>query len=229
MNKKPSVSVIIPAINEVANISQAVERAWAAGASEVIVADGGSTDGTLEKLQEADCIVVNSPAGRGTQQNAGANAATGDLLLFLHADNYLETGALNQLADCDSSRPLAGCFRQRISANGFRFRVLEWGNELRATWLGRPYGDQGIFVDRRLFHEVGGFPEIPLMEELPFMKAITSNTKLTLLPGPLHISARRWQRYGVIRQTLRNWSLLVRYYFGAAPEELAKSYRRHDR
>lgn len=221
------VSVVIPTLNEAEQIAAAIERAGDAGATEVIIADGGSSDGTCEIANDLNCIVVHSPRGRGAQLNKGAARTTGDVLVFLHADNWLEANALKQLEAFPVDN-LAGCFRQRIEAPEFRYRVLEWGNAFRATWLKMPYGDQGIFIARSLFESIGGFPNIPLMEELPFMRNVAARTKLRLLPGPLHVSARRWQRNGVIGQTLRNWSLLARYYRGVSPEELAKSYPAHN-
>ena len=219
------VSVVIPALNEEAAIGRAAKSAWEAGAEEVIVADGGSADRTLAIAEEAGCRVLSSPAGRAVQQNRAASQARGAALLLLHADNWLGEGAIRQLrAALDNPHVLCGAFRQRIEAAGIAYRALERGNAARVRLLGLPYGDQAIFVRRETFEQLGGFPTVRLMEDLLIMKQLRRLAWPVLLPGPLHVSARRWQQNGVIRQTLRNWSLLVAHKFGASPDRLAQHY-----
>ncbi|MBI1899808.1 MAG: TIGR04283 family arsenosugar biosynthesis glycosyltransferase [Planctomycetia bacterium] len=222
-----SVSVVIPALNEAASIAQAVRRAWELGPREVIVVDGGSTDGTLDVARSCRCVALASPRGRGVQQNAGAAAASGDVLLFLHADTWLDPGAIEQIAAAlASDRVCGGSFRQRIEAPGFLYRLLECGNALRARW-GRPYGDQGIFLRRDVFFRGGGFPEAALMEDVLLVRKIRRCGRLVLLPGRIHVSPRRWQKHGIVRQTLRNWRLLTALGWGADPERLAEHYEPH--
>ena len=221
------LSVIIPALNEAASITTAVERAWQIGAHEVIVADGGSQDGTQELAGAAGANVITSPRGRGTQQNCGARQATGDVLLFQHADNWLEPAAGQQIrAALQNGEVAGGAFRQRIEAKGAKYRLLEWANAQRVLWLRMAYGDQGIFLRRRLFEEVGRFPDVPLMEDVLLMRKLRGRARLVLLPGPLHISARRWEQHGVVRQTLRNWSLLAAHRLGVSEERLSRRYEK---
>lgn len=221
-----SVSIIIPALNEAAIIADSVAKARAAGPREVIVADGGSSDSTLSLAETAGATVVECPTGRAVQQNAGARAATGDILLFLHADTYLTADGLRQIERALADASVAcGAFRQVIEANGFLYRFMERGNAFRASCRGLPYGDQGIFVRRALFDEIGGFPELKLMEDLFLMKRLRRRTRPVLLAGPLYVSARRWRRKGVIRQTVRNWSLLAAVRLGIHPDRLARFYR----
>lgn len=223
-------SVIIPALNEATCIVRAAQSAWRAGASEVIVADGGSSDRTVALARAEGCRVVQSPPGRARQQNAAAGLATGDVLVFLHADGALGEEVGRQLA-ATFSRPstIACAFRQRIDANGWGYRWLEWGNAQRVRWLGLPYGDQAISIRRNSFAELGGFPDVPLLEDLLLMRALRRlRTWPLLLPGPVHVSPRRWERQGILRQTLRNWGILVRFAAGASPASLAALYRRHD-
>lgn len=218
------VSIIIPTLNEAANVAAAIDRAWQAGAAEVIVVDGGSRDGTLDIAAGQNCIALSSPCGRGLQQNAGARRAGGDVLLFLHADTWLVAGGAAQIQASLQDEPIVGgAFRQRIDAPGILYRLLERGNALRARW-GRPYGDQGIFVRRDVFERVGGFPEVRLLEDLLLAKRLRRLGPLILLPGPLHVSARRWQRHGVVRQTLRNWRILAAARLGVSPDRLAHLY-----
>ena len=225
-----NVSVVIPAINERALIGRAIASAWQAAAAEVIVVDGGSQDGTPQIAQGLQCRVLAAPAGRASQQNAGAAVATGEALLFLHADNWLAEPALAQVGQAlQDPATVGGSFRQAIDAQGARFRLLEWGNGLRARWLGMPYGDQGLFVRRHTFQEVGGFAAVPLMEDVLLMRLLRRQGRLAFLPGPVRVDARRWQQAGLVRQTLRNWLLLTAWRLGVSPARLARFYPRHDR
>jgi len=223
------ISLIIPTLNEAEGIRLAIERAWAAGADEVIVVDGGSTDDTPHIAQTCNCTLAASAAGRALQQNAGAAAAQGDVLLFQHADNYLAPQAVEQIRQALADPQIVcGAFRQKIEAPGLVYRVLERANGWRVRCLGLPYGDQSIFVRRDAFEQLGCFPEVRLMEDLIFMKKLRRIAWPVLLPGPLYVNARRWRKHGPIRQTLRNWRILTAYRFGASPEQLARLYPRHD-
>lgn len=223
------LSVIIPALNEAANIGRAAASAWGAGADEVIVADGGSSDDTPVLAAAAGATVISSPPGRATQQNAAARLATGDVLLFLHADNWLapDVGQQLRVALAGSDRT-HGALRQRIDAEPWIYRWLERGNAERVRWCGVPYGDQAIFIRRAVFESAGGWPAVPLMEDVILMRKLRRQSWPLLLPGPVHVSPRRWQRHGVLRQTLRNWRLLAALSFGVSPARLAQQYARHD-
>ena len=222
------LSIIIPVLNEAEMIASAVDRAWELEPVDVIVADGGSTDRTAEIARSLRCVVVHSPRGRGRQQNAGADVATGEVLLFLHADTWLEPQAATQIDRAISNRrKICGAFRQHIDSDAPAYRLLERGNWLRAQLLGLPYGDQGIFVRRDAFISVGGFANVPLMEDVLLMRKLRERSMPTMLPGPLHVSPRRWQKYGIARQTMRNWLLLTAFQLGVPPQRLAPAYRPH--
>jgi rSAM/selenodomain-associated transferase 2 len=224
------ISVIIPTLNEAASIAAAIDSAWRAGAAEVIVADGGSHDGTVDTCRRLRCELVTAPCGRASQQNAGAQVASGDVLLFLHADNRLgaDDVARQIAAALADARRTHGAMRQRIDAPGGAYRWLERGNAARVRWLGLPYGDQAIFIRRPSFFEHGGFPSVPILEDLLLMQRLRRAAWPALIDGPVVVSPRRWQQHGVARQTLRNWWLLARHACGATPESLARHYRRHD-
>lgn len=150
------------------------------------------------------------------------------MLLFLHADNWLAPDAVEQIRRALTDEDAAGgAFRQRIEAEGAAYRLLERGNAWRARRRGLPYGDQGIFVRRDLFFQLGGFPEVDLMEDLLFMKRFRRVARPLLLEGPLYVDPRRWARCGVVRQTGRNWLLLLAARLGVSPNRLARFYPPH--
>lgn len=218
------ISVVIPALNEEDAIGCCIQSAFAAGAVEVIVADGGSQDATEIRAAEAGATkVIRSLPGRGTQLNSGATFASKDYVLFLHADNLLGESCLRQI--CELSDPVWGAFRQRVDSPRFAFRLLEWGNNLRVKWRGVPFGDQAIFVHRRVYKAQGGFDEIPLMEDVRFSKLMRKVSRPILLDGPITICPRRWQKHGVVRQTLQNWRIQVAHAVGVSPERLREWYR----
>ena len=218
------ISVIIPTLDEAANIAALIDQVRSFGECEVIVVDGGSNDSTIQQAQRAD-LVLASPPGRAKQQNLGAAACRGDVLLFLHADCRLSSSALSSIqAAVVDVRVVGGCFEQRIDSRGLRYRLIERGNAWRVRLFRLAYGDQAIFVRRSAFERLGGFPDLRLMEDVFFMKGLRRVGRFVLLPDRLTISARRWQRHGVIRQTLRNWTLLTLALCGVSPNRLARFY-----
>ena len=223
------ISVIIPAINESDGIERAVGRAWEAGADEVLVVDGGSSDATVKLARKRGAQVLSSERGRAIQQNLGAKHASGQILLFLHADNWLEPLACSQIRDVLSEPAvLGGGFCQKIDAPQWPYRWIERGNAWRVRCRGLAYGDQAIFMRAKVFDELGGFPEVKLMEDLLLMRQFRRLAQPALLPGPVHVHPRRWQRRGVIRQTLCNWSLVCAERLGVSPDRLANFYPSHD-
>jgi rSAM/selenodomain-associated transferase 2 len=232
MNPPVTISVIIPALHEEDRIGDSVRSAQNAGANQVIVCDGGSPDETVIRANEAGATVVLSPPGRGIQQNRGAREATGQILLFLHADCRLGQDSLSQVALAWSEKamagnrdPLWGAMRQRILSDQWIYRTLEWGNAARIVWRKLPLGDQAIFVDRESFDAVGGFDNVPLMEDVRLSQKLRVRSKPVLLEGPVMVDHRRWQQRGVIRQTILNWKIQWAHYRGVSEQELARWYR----
>lgn len=218
------ISVIIPTLNEAGRIAELITSTRQVGECEIIVIDGGSTDGTRERAASAD-IVLSSEPGRAKQQNAGAVASRGDVLLFLHADCQLPAGAFEAIRTAmQDERTVGGCFQQQIEADGWAYRWLERGNTGRVRWLGMAYGDQGIFVRRCVFEGLGRFADVKLMEDVLLMKRLGRAGRFVLLDERLSVSARRWQRHGIVRQTLRNWLFLALAMCGVSPNRLARFY-----
>jgi len=218
------VSVVIPTINEETQIVASILSAQRAGATEVIVVDGGSQDRTCQLAVEAGVAkLVHSLPGRGIQLNSGARLATQEFLLFLHADNRLGDDCLRQI--CRHPTAVWGAFHQQIDSDRIVYRYLQWGNAKRVSIRHMAFGDQAMFVKRSVFVSEGGYEEIPLMEDVVLSRRLRRVSKPILLPGPVHISPRRWEARGVVRQTLRNWKLQLAHRLGVRPETLVRWYR----
>jgi rSAM/selenodomain-associated transferase 2 len=219
-----SISVIIPTLNEAACLAETLRSVRAEKPREILVVDGGSRDGTCELAREAD-RVLHGPCGRAAQMNLGAAHASGDVLLFLHADCTLEPGALRGAEECLGHRGVAGgCFRMRVTAAGLAYRLLDACATARVRWTGLIYGDQGLFIERQRFERIGGFPPLLLMEDLFFSKKLRRQGRIVVAPHRILVSPRRWQRQGLIRQTLRNWGLMALAAAGVSPNRLAAFY-----
>jgi rSAM/selenodomain-associated transferase 2 len=218
------VSIIIPTLNEKHYLAGTVRRARALRPHEVIVVDGGSTDGTRESASDAD-LLLEGARGRARQMNVAARYATGDVFLFLHADCSLEPGALMEAERClQQPGVVAGCFTQTIEARGCLYRAIDACATARVRLAGIAYGDQGLFVTKEQFERAGGFPEIGLMEDLFLCRKLRRLGRIVVAPKRIHVSPRRWRQVGIIRQTLRNWSLTALAAAGISPERLARLY-----
>jgi rSAM/selenodomain-associated transferase 2 len=221
-----TVSVVIPTLNEATTIVAALGRLARQRPDEVVVVDAASPDGTAALAASAGARVLAAPRGRGVQQNRGAAATSGELLLFLHADCWLEDGALAALrrfARCNPHVP-GGCFRMSVADPDPRFRAIDAAAHLRAGLLGVPYGDQGLFVRRRAFDHLGGFPELPLMEDVFFALRLRRLGRLAVLRPRIYVSPRRWRQRGLVRQTLQNWFLTALAALGTPLSSLARLY-----
>jgi rSAM/selenodomain-associated transferase 2 len=218
------VSVIIPTLNEAALLGEAVRRLRGQRPHEIIVVDGGSTDATAEAAREAD-LFLQAPRGRASQMNAGAARASGAILLFLHADCFLEDIALGQAEEC-LRRPgvVAGCFTMHVEATGPLYRWIDSVATVRVRLTGIVYGDQGLFVRRDAFEKLGGFPPLRFLEDVVFSGRLRRAGRVAVVPARIGVSPRRWQRAGIVRQTIRNWTLLTLAAAGVHPDRLARYY-----
>ncbi len=219
-----AISVILPTLNEQDHIAAAIRELRGQKPDEIIVVDGGSDDRTCARAAGAD-IVLKGPRGRGPQMNLGAAHASGDVLLFLHADCRLEGGALDEARRLlASGRVAGGCFRMRVADDGLLYRCIDACATARVRLSGLVYGDQGLFLRRDLFQRLGGFPPYRLMEDVFFSRRLRRQGRVVVASRRIFVSSRRWQRVGLVRQTLRNWTLLALAAGGVSPDDLARFY-----
>jgi rSAM/selenodomain-associated transferase 2/rSAM/selenodomain-associated transferase 1 len=223
---KETVSVVIPALNEARAIVSTLTSLGQNDSLEILVVDGGSADATAEVAQKAGAVVFRSKAGRARQMNAGAAKAGGAVLLFLHADTILPADWSSEvLRILKDPKVAAGAFAFRVAENFRGKRMLERSVNWRARRLQLPYGDQGLFLRRSLFEEVGGFANLPIMEDYELVRRLRRHGKVVTSSFPATTSGRRWKQLGWLRVTLKNQLMIAGFRLGVAPETLARFYR----
>jgi len=234
-----TISIIIPVLNEAGNIKEAISttafstKCYANATTqpstniEVIVVDAGSEDGTVQIAQSLGVKVISSSPGRAAQMNAGAVAASGEILLFLHADTRLPAG-FDEMIRTALQQPgtVAGAFKLRIDASLLSLRWVEWGVNVRSHFYQMPYGDQAIFLTKEVLNKIGSFPELPIMEDFELMRRLKRIGRIVIIPTPVVTSARRWLQKGVFKTTLLNQIVIIAYLLGVSPERIRSWYRR---
>jgi rSAM/selenodomain-associated transferase 2 len=225
-----SLSIIIPALNEAGNIPALLDslQPLRRRGAEIIIVDGGSTDGTADLARDRTDRVIASSTGRARQMNAGARAARGEILCFLHADSRLPEGADGLMIDgLARSRRSWGRFDVHIEGRHPLLRVIARMMNWRSRLTGIATGDQGLFITRSLFEAAGRFPEIALMEDIALSRRLKRYGPPLCIAHKLTTSGRRWERHGVWRTMLLMWRLRLAYWLGADPDKLALQYGRH--
>jgi rSAM/selenodomain-associated transferase 2 len=227
---EPAITVIIPVLNDAAALASLLPTLAADPSVEVIVVDGAeSPDPAMEALRQRHSEVrwMRSAPGRGRQMNRGAAVAHGRWLVFLHADTRLSAGWDNLLRRLDEHREIVGgSFRFALDSPAYWARVIEWGVRIRVRLFSLPYGDQALFVRRTVFKELGGYRELPLMEDVDFIRRLRRHGRLEHARVRAVTSARRWERDGWARRTLENWLLVTLFLAGQPAERLAHRYHR---
>ncbi|HSF15711.1 MAG TPA: TIGR04283 family arsenosugar biosynthesis glycosyltransferase [Vicinamibacteria bacterium] len=224
---RPSVklSVIVPTFNEADNLARTLDSLTLD--AEVVVSDGESRDETVAIAVSRGARVVTGSRSRARQMNRGASASSGDVLIFVHADCVLASDAglaiRTALAD---ARVVAGSFRLVIRQAGPMLRLVALGSNFRSRYLKTPYGDQGLFVRRETFEAVGGFRDLPFLEDLAMVRELKRCGRLVALDAPIVTGTRHWDRLGPLPTTLLNWSMVSLYLAGVSPEKLEPVYRR---
>lgn len=220
------ITAVIPALNEEERIGATIEAARRAGVAEVIVADGGSSDATVRIARERGARIVEGERIRARQLNRGAEAASHDVLLFLHADTLLPDGAARAIDDALQHGAIFGGFRIAFVEDGLALAAALINARTRLTRA--PWGDQAQFTTRETFRRAGGFPDFPIMEDYELARRMKRLGRTAVLPLAVRTSGRRFLQKGVLRTAAMNWRIIAAYHLGVEPERLAGWYRGGD-
>ncbi len=217
--------MVIPALNEETRIGATIDAAFHAGATEVIVSDGGSTDATIATAERHGARVIAGERVRARQLNRGAQASTQDVLLFLHADTILPTGACEAIRSALDSGAAFGGFLLEFIEPSSTLSVAASLINLRTHITRQPWGDHAQFVRRESFLGAGGYPDMPIMEDYELARRMRRTGRVAILPLRVRTSGRRFLQRGIIRTVATNWIIVAAYHFGVAPARLATWYR----
>lgn len=226
----PDISIIIPVLNEAEVINQSLQhlnKIIRGHICEVIVVDGNPSGNTIHSITGRNIKKIKGPPGRGTQMNVGAECASGNILLFLHADTLLPAKAIEHvISACSDPEVAGGAFDLGVDSNRFIFRITERYVFLRSRITKIPYGDQAIFLKKKIFDRMGGFNKIPIMEDIDLMRRIKHRGyKIRFISEQVKTSSRRWESEGVAYSTIRNIFLSSLFYLGVSPKSLKKWYK----
>jgi len=221
-----TVAVIVPVFNEERVLPSLIEQLRRLNADEIVIVDGGSSDGSRDLLQQSGLRWITSEPGRALQMNAGARITPSEILLFIHADTVISSSQISKLREAMSDVAVAGGrFDVRMSGNRFSFQVIAWFINMRSRLSYINSGDQCQFVRRSAFDRLGGFPDQPLMEDIEFSKRLKRVGRVICLRDRVATSSRRWENNGIIRTVWLMWKLRLLYWLGVSPEKLAHIYR----
>jgi len=224
-------SIIVPVLNEQGQINSFMDKIKDQGFDgnyEIIIVDGDPQAGTINVVKDNSIICITSPRGRGRQMNAGAAVARGEILIFLHADTTLPDNALGKISQALQDQDfVGGAFDLKIDSDRLFLKYISARASLRSRWNRIPYGDQAIFIREKYFDEIGGFKDIPLMEDVDLMRRIKKDgKKIIILPDKVTTSARKWENEGALYTSMRNLIFVRLFYMGVSPHKLAKYYCR---
>lgn len=228
--KRTKFSIVIPVLNESDRINSLIENIEGLigyGGHEVIVVDGSPTKETIRAIIKENIVKLGSPKGRARQMNAGASVAKGEILIFLHADTELPRNALTKIhLAMAQGGYVGGAFELNFNSEKMRFRMLALLASLRCRLTRIPYGDQAIFIGREYFNALGGYQDIPIMEDVELMRRIKrKGDKICIIPEKVKTSPRRWEEEGFVYVNARNTFLFFSYVLGVSPEKLASFYK----
>lgn len=221
------ISIIVPVLNEGAHIEMCLRNLvpFRNEGHEVIVVDGGSGDSTADKAAALADSMITAQCGRANQMNAGMQAAKGDVILFLHADTVLPADASRAVLEAIGNGGVWGRFDVKLSGAGFAFRMIEFFMNLRSRLTGIATGDQAIFVRSEALRQIGGYANIPLMEDIDLCRRLKRISRPVNLHQRVTTSSRRWEQGGILRTVWLMWRLRYAYWRGAEPVKLAEQYR----
>ena len=220
------ISVIIPTLNEASVLRGTLQKLKRGINLEMIVVDGGSRDDTVPIAKEYTKKVFLSSPGRARQMNEGARHAEGEVLLFLHADSRIAAGGIGKIIPALAGLPaVGGAFQLSFDTRNLLIRLIARLANLRTRLTRVPYGDQGIFITKNVFQKIGGYPDIPMMEDVALAVRMKKEGKIALLKEKIVTSPRRWEKEGVLFTTFRNRALMTGYLLGISPGRLASCYK----
>jgi rSAM/selenodomain-associated transferase 2 len=220
------ISIVIPVLNEASQIQTCLSTLQQSPDVEVIVVDGGSCDETVDRATACGVYVIESLPGRSLQMNRGAETATGDILLFLHVDTQLPHQFVSAIPQTlGQPNVVAGAFELQIGGTLAGLRWVEWGVKWRSHLFQLPYGDQAIFMRATTFQQIGGFPELPIMEDFELVRRLKQLGRVAIAPYPVTTSARRWEKLGVLKTTLLNQLMIIAYLLGVSSDRLVRWYK----
>lgn len=227
--KKPAFSIIVPVLKEEEGIRSLLRhlKDISAGESvEFIVVDADPAGSTINKIRSGEAMKLLSPRGRGMQMNRGADAARGDVLLFLHADTFLPENALGHIKNAlTNDTCVGGAFDLGIDSDRVLLRLTAWCASLKHRMTRVPYGDQAIFIRSDFFRDIGGYREVPLFEDVELMRRIKKlRKKITIIRHRTRTSPRKWEKEGALYTIVHNWTLQAFHLLGISPERLVKYY-----
>lgn len=218
------ISIIVPVYNEEKTIKQLLDSFSYNNGCEVIVVDGKSKDRTLELAGQYPVRTAVSKRNRALQMNEGARKARGDILLFLHADCFLEAGALDEIKRHLDNGDIGGCLSQRIDSKRIIYRSIEASGNIRARLSKVFYGDQAIFVKRDVFLRMGGFSNVWIFEDIIFSKKLRKEGRVCVIDKKIYSSPRRWENNGILKATFINWIMTIGLLLGISPSVLKRLY-----
>ncbi|MGL5877643.1 MAG: TIGR04283 family arsenosugar biosynthesis glycosyltransferase [Xenococcaceae cyanobacterium] len=220
------ITIIIPVLNEAENIETTLSKLTNNLDVELIVVDGGSRDRTVEIVQNLKIkVVVSKQLGRAKQMNLGASVANGNILIFLHADTNLPINYQEIVKEILSqSKVVAGAFKLKIDSKKKCLRIVELMVNLRSRLFSLPYGDQAIFIKKSIFEELGGYSDLPIMEDFELIQRLKRRGKIQIASAQVITSSRRWDKLGVFKTTLINQLVIIGYYLGISPTKLRQLY-----